>query len=165
MAGPQTLSRQSPFPDDEVELTLTTAATHTTANVLVSYTAGTNPLQNAAGDPAADFSDEDVENDTPETAAKTSQNYPLGTLANLDLVFARQSQTSANAGHWIVDEGMSTGSASTGPGLNSLGPYVYSETSGGSQATIPGNSELHCAGRVLPVRHRPFDKDTGVLAG
>ena len=65
----------------------------------------------------------------------------LETVADLETLFAPVAAGTSD-GRWAPDAGGSTGSGSTGPGQNSAGPYVYSETSGAGIADIRTNSTL-----------------------
>ena len=65
----------------------------------------------------------------------------LNNIAQLDTVFDRAS-SGTNRGAWIADSSGSTASSDTGPGTNSSGPYVYSETSGASNSDTRTNSVL-----------------------
>ena len=64
----------------------------------------------------------------------------LDSIADLDSFFDR---ASANArGAWILRDSGTTQSSDTGPGTNSGGPYVFSETSSGNAIDIPPGSTL-----------------------
>ena len=59
---------------------------------------------------------------------ETKDATRLDTIAALETIFTR-ANTGTNSGAWTVDSSGSTGSSGTGPGTNSAGPYVYSESS------------------------------------
>ena len=101
----------------------------------------------------------------------------LSTIAILEKIFSRNS-TAGNKGAWKRDSGGSTSSGGTGPGTNSGGPYVYSESSGAGQGDLPKNSVLSVlpavmsawtgAGRVLTLRasmQGTGSYDSGVNSG
>ena len=88
--------------------------------------------------------------------------HRLDSVADIDAIFARDS-SGTTAGAWIADSGGSTPSSNTGPGTNSAGGYVFSETSqAGSEQQIEDNSVLTVLqsvmdawavpGRVLAMR-------------
>ena len=74
-------------------------------------------------------------------------NIRLDSLSALDAVFVR-ADTGSNQGAWAVDADGTTQSTATGPGDNSAGPYVYSESSG-SDATLPDVSTLTVLDTVM----------------
>ena len=86
--------------------------------------------------------------------------YRLDTLAALGAFGTYRAYDHVRAG-WAVRARASTGSAGTGPGTNSAGPYVYLETSAGGVATIKDDSIVTLrvvsawpatSGRVLRLR-------------
>ena len=72
----------------------------------------------------------------------------LDSIVDLTTIFDR-ANTGSRDGAWILDSGASTGSSGTGPGTNSSGPYVHSETSSGSFSTIPAKSTLTVKSAVM----------------
>ena len=58
--------------------------------------------------------------------------YRMSTIAELDAILTRDDTVDNNEGVWVPDAGGSTPSSSTGPGTNSAGPYLFSESSSGS---------------------------------
>ena len=86
----------------------------------------------------------------------------LDSIADLESFFDRIDLVSDDSGEWFLRIAGSTPSGSTGPGINSGGPYVYSETSGGNSTSIPINSALTVntatmsawvgSGRILSLR-------------
>ena len=73
--------------------------------------------------------------------------HRLDSLNALDTYFSRESGT--NSGHWEVESSGGSGSGSTGPASNSLGPYVLSDASGGSPPNIAINSVLTVLDTVM----------------
>ena len=62
------------------------------------------------------------------------QTYRMSTLAELDAILTRADTVDTNEGVWLPDAGGSTPSAATGPGTNSAGPYLFSESSSGNDS-------------------------------
>ena len=121
--------------DKRISLTVTEPGA--SVSVTVDYTAGTNPIQNGAGEALPDFANARVVNRETETFS-----YRFDALDDLNAIFSRV-QTGTNDGVWQRDTGGSTGSGGTGPGTNSTGAYVYSEMSGnGSLSQKKNNSHL-----------------------
>ena len=71
----------------------------------------------------------------------------LDSIAALDALFNRE-DTSNGSGTWLADAGGTTPSSNTGPGTNSVGSYVYSESSG-SDSTLPDISELTALSAIM----------------
>ena len=71
----------------------------------------------------------------------------LDSLAALDTVFTRE-DTSSSGGAWQRDPSGSTSSPNTGPGSNSAGAYVFSESSG-SDDTLPDASTITVLSTVM----------------
>ena len=72
----------------------------------------------------------------------------LDSLNALDAVFRRQDRGNQN-GAWKQDSGGSTGSTGTGPGTNSAGSYVHSESTSGVEPNIPLTSTLTALASVM----------------
>ena len=60
-----------------VELTLDVGTEHGEAGIQVSYTPGTNPIRDVAGNAAEGLSREPVTNDTPDTTAPTVESLAI----------------------------------------------------------------------------------------
>ena len=71
----------------------------------------------------------------------------LDTINALDSLFTRLN-TGPDQGAWVVDDIGTTTSSGTGPGTNSEGPYVFSESSG-SDDTLPTISTLTALASVM----------------
>ena len=71
----------------------------------------------------------------------------LDTIAALDSLFTRFN-TGPDQGAWVVDDVGTTTSSGTGPGTNSEGPYVFSESSG-SDDNLPNISILTALASVM----------------
>ena len=71
----------------------------------------------------------------------------LDTIAALDSLFTRFN-TGPDQGAWVVDPTGTTTSSGTGPGTNSEGPYVFSESSG-SDDNLPNISTLTALDSVM----------------
>ena len=80
---------------------------------------------------------------TIETSYQIGNTQRLETIDDLELIFDREN-SGDDAGAWTEDAGASTPSGNTGPGTNSSGPYVFSETSGTTlgEADVIANSVL-----------------------
>ena len=78
---------------------------------------------------------------------------------DLALYFDAPAGYGGNSGEWENDSGGTSSSADTGPGTNSGGPYVVSDSSGGSLSAIPENSVL----AVLPAVMSSWTGDGRVL--
>ena len=84
------------------------------------------------------------------TADDTTASTTLYRFENIDgdadaleNVFTRFSDALATDGAWRAQTSGTSGTSNTGPGSNSPGPYVYSETSASlSVASIEANSKL-----------------------
>ena len=72
----------------------------------------------------------------------------LGNLDALDAIFRRQDTGRIN-GAWQPDSGGTTVSGGTGPGTNSAGPYVHSESSSSLDPDIPLTSTLTALPKVM----------------
>ena len=72
----------------------------------------------------------------------------LDSLNALDAVFRRQ-DTGTQNGAWQQDSGGSTGSTGTGPGTNSAGSYVHSESTSGVAPDIPLTSTITALASVM----------------
>ena len=72
----------------------------------------------------------------------------LGSLDALDAIFRRQDTGRLN-GAWQQDSGGTTVSGGTGPGTNSAGPYVHSESSSSLSPDIPLTSTLTALASVM----------------
>ena len=77
-----------------------------------------------------------------ESTYITGSTLRLDSIDQLELVFDRGTNTGSNGGAWQIDLSGSTGSGGTGPAENSLGPYVYSETSGSDYGAVADVSTI-----------------------
>ena len=71
-----------------VELTLDVGAEHLEAGILVSYTPGTNPIQDAVGNDARGWSSEAVTNETPDTTSPTVSRVEISSDPGSDRTYA-----------------------------------------------------------------------------
>ena len=115
---------------------------------------GTNTISGSVATPGAHavtvrYTDEDGDYDEDSftltiqpVGESTILSQRFSTLVDLDAIFDRSTSQTANGG-WTTDPGGSTTSTNTGPGTNSVGAYVYSESSGSSNiGTLQSNSRL-----------------------
>ena len=79
--------------------------------------------------------------------------FRFNTLADLT---AFGTHLEGSQGRWDVDAGGSTGSGVTGPGTNSSGPYVYTETSSSASGTIRERSRVDLI--VVDMWPEPTDR-------
>ena len=73
-----------------VLLTLDTAAEHLEAGILVSYTPGTNPIRDVAGNQAEGLSREPVTNETPDTTSPTVSKLEITSNPGTDRTYAAE---------------------------------------------------------------------------
>ena len=71
-----------------VELTLDVGAEHGEAGIQVSYTTGTNPIQDAVGNDARGLSSEAVTNETPDTTSPTVSRVAITSNSGTDRTYA-----------------------------------------------------------------------------
>ena len=83
----------------------------------------------------------------------------LDSIADLESFFDLFGQGQTNNGVWLEGASGTTGSSDTGPGTNSSGPYVYSESSGSNpnaNSLLDVNAATMSAwtgsGRILSLR-------------
>ena len=84
-----------------------------------------------------------------ESTYITGSTLRLDSIDQLELIFDRGTNTGSNAGAWQRDLSGSTGSGGTGPAENSLGPYVYSETSGSDYGAVADVSTITILENVM----------------
>ena len=149
-----------------VTLTLTTAVT-ASQTVLLSYTPGTNPIQNAAADEAlAAISDFPVTN-----TEEAETTYRFDSIADFNAVFD-QPTTGTQEGAWVFDAGGSSGSGGTGPSANNPDGFCYSEMSGSTtietkhdNSAITINDTTATVVAWLAGKNRRMELETSVQSG